>query len=352
VTLRRYVLYFRLVMVALGAAIRRLFRGPKRPGWSFNFEVLVAVLREAIVRTGIRSIGGGSKRRLATRVPRSIAAHLKLETTTFAGLGVDIHTPVRWGRGDPTILYLHGGAYVACSPDTHRELVARIAVAAGARCVVPDYRLAPRHPFPAAIDDAVATYHALLEEGADPSTVFIAGDSAGGGLSLATMLSLRDAGAPLPRGAVLLSPWVDLTGAGESMLKNREYDYLSGDTVATARLYAKDVDLSHPLVSPVYADLAGLPPLLVQSGDAEILFSENQLLVDRARAAGVRVEHEIEPGMIHVFQCFAAVSPQGKAAITSIGHFVRGLVNGRQGDVARALEAEEIEQAVEEPLTT
>jgi len=349
---RRYILYFRLAMVALAAALRRLFRGPKRPGWSFRFEILVAVLRAAIVLTGIRSISGGSKRRLATRVPRSIAAQLKLESATFAGLPADIHTPVGWAPGAPTVLYLHGGAYVTCSPGTHRELVARIALASGARCVVPDYRLAPRHPFPAAIEDAVATYHALLEEGVDPATLFLAGDSAGGGLSLATMLSLRDAGAPLPRGAVLLSPWVDLAGTGESLLTNREFDYLSGDTVTTARLYAKDTDLSHPLVSPVYAELAGLPPLLVQSGDAEILFSENQRLVERARAAGVEVEHEIEPGMIHVFQCFAAVSPQGKAAIVSIGRFVRGLAKGRTGPVVSAAAAAEIERAVEEPLPT
>jgi acetyl esterase/lipase len=126
---------------------------------------------------------------------------------------------------------------------------------------------------------------------------------------------------------VLLSPWVDLAGTGESMHTNRRYDYLAGDTVATAKLYAKDAELSHPLVSPVYADLSSLPPLLVQSGDAEILFSENQLFVERARAAGVRVTHEIEPGMVHVFQGFAAISPQGQMAIRSIGRFVRSFVD-------------------------
>jgi acetyl esterase/lipase len=178
-----------------------------------------------------------------------------------------------------------------------------------------------------------------LEEGTDPRTIFVAGDSAGGGLSLATMLSLRDLGLALPRGAVLLSPWVDLAGTGETMRSNLVYDYLSGDTVATARLYAKDVDLSHPLVSPVYADLAGLPPLLVQSGDAELLFSENQRLVERARAAGVEVVHEIEPGMVHVYQGFAAFSPQGMAAILSIGRFVGSFVEG--AEMAPASEPEE-----------
>jgi epsilon-lactone hydrolase len=352
VTVKRYIFYLRLAMVALGAALRRLFRGPKRPGWSFRFEVLVAVLREGISRAGVRGVGGSSQRRLATRVPRSIAAQLKLESTTVAGLRTDIHTPVSWSPGAPTILYLHGGAYVTCSPETHRELVSRIALACGARCVVPDYRLAPRHPFPAAIDDAVMVYRALLQQGVDPNTLFIAGDSAGGGLSVATMLSLRDQGTALPRAAVLLSPWVDLAGTGESILTNREFDYLTGDTVATARLYAKDIDLVHPLVSPVYANLAGLPPMLVQSGDAEILFSENQRFVEVARAAGVKVEHEIEPGMIHVFQGFAAVSPQGKAAIVSIGRFVHALAKGRTDHVVSAAIAAEVERAAQEPLPT
>lgn len=162
---------------------------------------------------------------------------------------------------------------------------------------------------------------------------------------MATLLSLRDAGEPLPRGAVLLSPWVDLAGTGETMRTNRAYDYLAGDTIATAKLYAKDADLSHPLVSPVYAELSGLPPLLVQSGDAEILFSENQRLVERARAAGVDVLHEIEPGMVHVFQGFASVSPQAQAAIVSIGRFVRSL-SGTLEATAEETVVEVAEQAV------
>jgi acetyl esterase/lipase len=342
---RRYIFYLRLALVALAAALRRLLLGPKRPGWSFRFEILVAVLREGITRAGLSSTTSQSNRHLATRVPRNIAAELALETTTFAGLPVDIHTPRVWNPGAPTILYLHGGAYIACSPRTHRELVSRIAFACGARCIVPDYRLAPRHPFPAALEDAMSSYTALLADGVDPRTIFLAGDSAGGGLAMATLVSLRDAGAPMPRGAVLLSPWVDLAGTGESLRTNRAYDYLAGDTVATARLYAKDTELTHPLVSPVYADLSGLPPLLVQSGDAEILFSENQRLVERARAAGVKVEHEIEPGMVHVYQGFAAFSPQGLAAIVSIGRFVRALAGTGEPPTEQAV-AEATEQAV------
>jgi acetyl esterase/lipase len=326
----RFVFYLRLIGALIWAGLVRIVRGPRRPGWSFRFELLVALLRQAIRFGARQAMSGKSDRDIATRVPRSLATKIKLDTTTFAGLPADIHTPIDWSAGGPTVLYLHGGAYIACSPRTHRELVARIAHACGARCVVPDYRLAPQHPFPAAVDDAVATYRAIVEEGTDPGTIFLAGDSAGGGLSVATMLSLRDQALPLPRGAVLLSPWVDLAGTGETMRSNLAYDYLSGDTVATARLYAKDVDLSHPLVSPVYADLAGLPPLLVQSGDAELLFSENVRLVERAREAGVQVTHEIEPGMVHVYQGFAAFSPQGMAAIASIGRFVGSFVHARE----------------------
>jgi monoterpene epsilon-lactone hydrolase len=324
----RFVLCVRLIFVVFIAALLRLVRGARRPGWSFRFEMLVAVLREAILFGVRQAMSGTSDRSIATRIPRSLAATLLLETATFAGLPAEVHTPLDWKPGAPTILYLHGGAYIACSPGTHRELAARIAHTSGARCVVPDYRLAPQHPFPAAIDDAVAVYRALLEAGADPRTIFIAGDSAGGGLSIATMLSLRDQGAPLPRGAVLLSPWVDLAGTGETMSTNRDFDYLSGDTLIVAKLYAGDVDLAHPLVSPVYADLAGLPPMLVQTGDAELLFSENQTFVERAREAGVHVTHEIEPGMVHVYQGFAAFSPQCAAAIQSIGRFVRSFVKG------------------------
>jgi monoterpene epsilon-lactone hydrolase len=335
----RFALYLRLIGAVIWACLARIVRGPRRPGWSFRFEVLVAVLRQAMLFGAREAMKGKSDRDIATRVPRSLAAKIGLETRTFAGLPADIHTPIGWSKGAPTILYLHGGAYIACSPRTHRELVARISHACGARCVVPDYRLAPRHPFPAAVEDAVATYRALLDEGTDPGTLFLAGDSAGGGLALATMLSLRDLDLPLPRGAVLLSPWVDLAGTGESMRSNLAYDYLSGDTVAAARLYAKDVELSHPLVSPVYADLSGLPPLLVQSGDAELLFSENQRLVERARDAGVEVMHEIEPGMVHVFQGFAAFSPQGMAAIASIGRFVGSYVTAAETSPAESVGA-------------
>lgn len=343
--MKRFILYFRLFVVALAAAVRRLLRGPKRPGWTFRFEILVAVLREAITLTGLSAVSGHRSQRLATRVPRRLVTELTLESTTFAGLPVDIHTPRAWQPGRPTVLYLHGGAYISCSPRTHRELVSRIAFACGARCIVPDYRLAPRHPFPAAVEDALSCYRALLAEGLDPNHIFLAGDSAGGGLSMATLLSLRDAGEPLPRGAVLLSPWVDLAGTGETMRTNRAYDYLAGDTIATAKLYAKDADLSHPLVSPVYAELSGLPPLLVQSGDAEMLFSENQRLVERARAAGVDVQHEIEPGMVHVFQGFASVSPQAQAAIVSIGRFVRSLSGTLEASAEETVVAA-VEQAV------
>jgi acetyl esterase/lipase len=346
---KRWALYFRLALVALAAAVRRLVRGPRHRAWSFRFEVLVDVVREAINLSGQSGITGPASRRLASRAPRHLAPELTLESTTFAGLPADIHTPRTWKRGGPTILYLHGGAYISCSPRTHRELVARIAVACGARCVVPDYRLAPSHRFPAAVEDAMACYRALLGEGVDPRTLFLAGDSAGGGLSMATLLSVRDEGLPMPRGAVLISPWVDLAGTGDSMHTNRAYDYLAGDTVATAKLYAGDVDLAHPLVSPVYADLSGLPPLLVQSGDAEILYSENQQLVQKARAAGVDVRHEIEPGMVHVFQGFAAVCPQGELAIASIGRFVRSPGGTIEASATGLVEAALEEAAVMAP---
>jgi acetyl esterase/lipase len=199
-----------------------------------------------------------------------------------------------------------------------------MALASGARCIAPDYRLAPEHPFPAALDDALAVYRALLGAESSPDRLFLGGDSAGGGLALATMLQLRDAGEPLPRAAVLLSPWVDLSLSAEELAGLGPYDYLNAKMLLDAApKYAGTHPLSHPLVSPLYADLHGLPPLLVQTGEWELFCQQNQRFVDRARSHGVRVQHEIEPGMLHVFPAFARLLPQGRAALRSLGQYVR-----------------------------
>ncbi len=222
------------------------------------------------------------------------------------------------------LLYLHGGGYSIGSINTHREMVSRIARAISARALLIDYRLAPEHPHPAALEDSTAAYQWLLAHGADPSKIVIAGDSAGGGLTVATLAELRDAKEPLPAAAVCLSPWLDLECTGESHKTKADVDpMVTFDGVRImARLYAGDADLREPLISPLYADLSGLPPILIQVGTSEVLLDDSTRLADKARKAGVDVVLEPWEDMIHVWHLFASMLPEGQQAIDRIGEFV------------------------------
>lgn len=222
------------------------------------------------------------------------------------------------------VLYLHGGGYVIGSIATHRDLCARISRASGARVLALDYRLAPEAPFPAAIEDATKAYRWLLRTGARPEGTVIAGDSAGGGLTLATLVALRDAGDPLPAAAVCLSPWVDLEGTGDSMTSKADADpIVARDPLKQmAQAYLGDADPRSPLASPLYADLRGLPPLLIQVGTSETLLDDSIRVADRARQAGVQVTLEPWDDMIHAWQIFAPMLPEGQQAIDRIGAFI------------------------------
>ncbi len=223
------------------------------------------------------------------------------------------------------VLHLHGGAYVLGSAATHRGLAAAISRTARAAVLLPEYRLAPEHRFPAALDDALATYEWLVtERGVDPARLAVTGDSAGGGLGLAMLVAARDAGLPLPAAYVGLSPWTDLAGTGASM---RELDRLdpwlsSSMVVPAARAYAGETALDDPRVSPLYAELAGLPPMLVHVGGHEILLDDAVRLVERARAAGVDASLGRFEGLWHVFQAFPG-TPEARASLREIGAFVR-----------------------------
>ena len=223
------------------------------------------------------------------------------------------------------LLYLHGGGYVVCSVNTHRDLMARLARAAGGRALGIDYRLAPEHPFPAAVEDATAAYRWLVSRGTAPARIAIAGDSAGGGLTLATLVALRDAGDPLPAAAACLSPWVDLEGIGASMTTKAAVDpFVRKEMIQfMAQQYLGDRDPRTPLAAPLYADLHGLPPLLIQVGTAEILLDDATRIAERARAAGVEVSLDVWDDMIHVWQLFAPILPEGQQAIEHIGAFIR-----------------------------
>jgi len=223
------------------------------------------------------------------------------------------------------IYYLHGGAYFMGSIKTHRELISRLSRAARARALAIDYRLAPENPFPAAVEDSTSAYRWLISTGVDPGRLVIAGDSAGGGLTLATLVALRDAGDPLPAAAVCLSPWVDLEGVGESMISRAEVDpMIQRDSLIQAgKAYLGDADPRTPLAAPLYADLRGLPPMLIQVGTAEALLDDATRFAERARAAGVDVTLEPWDDMFHVWQFCASILPEGQQAIERIGEFVR-----------------------------
>ncbi len=236
--------------------------------------------------------------------------------------------------GDGVVLYLHGGGYCMGSIGTHRGLAVQLAAASRTRVLNVDYRLAPEHPHPAAVDDAVAAYRWLLGTGVAPSQVVLGGDSAGGGLLIAAMLTERDGRHPLPAAAFCLSPWVDLECAGGTMTTKADVDPFCSKAGLTemAAAYAGDRDLRTPLLSPVHADLTGLPPLLIQVGTAEVLLDDAVRLADRARAVGVDVRLEAWDDLIHVFQAFAPMVPEAVEAVDGIGRFVQE----RTGAPARA----------------
>jgi epsilon-lactone hydrolase len=233
------------------------------------------------------------------------------------------------GRGtqpERQILFLHGGAYVTGSPTLYRHILWRFAVAAEAQVAAIDYRLAPEHPFPAALEDAVAAWHGLLDESADPSRSVVMGDSAGGGLALALLLRLRDIGSPLPAAAVALSPWTDLAMTGNSLQQNGAADPMENpdDIPYLAACYLGDGgDPRNPYASPLYGDPTGLPPTLIQVGGDEILLDDSVRMAEGMRAAGCEVELEIWPRMPHVWHAFAPVMPEARQAIARVGAFVR-----------------------------
>jgi acetyl esterase/lipase len=223
------------------------------------------------------------------------------------------------------VLYLHGGGYVIGSINTHRALAARLSRASRARVLVIDYRLAPEHPHPAAVDDSVAAYRWMLGQGLKPARIAVAGDSAGGGLTVATLVAIRDAKLPLPAAGACLSPWVDMEGVGESMTTRSDVDPIvqKAGLLQMAAAYLGGKDPRTPLAAPLYADLSGLPPLLIQVGTAETLLDDASRLAERARKAGVSVSYEPWDGMIHVWHLFAPMLDEGQQAIDRIGEFVR-----------------------------
>jgi acetyl esterase/lipase len=228
-------------------------------------------------------------------------------------------------RSDAALLYLHGGGYCVGSPLSHRHLVGALSAAANIPVFAANYRMAPESPFPAAVDDATAAYRGLINLGYAPNRLAIAGDSAGGGLTIATLIAARQKGLAMPAGAAVISPWVDLTNSAPSFRIRAERDpMITRDTVDNlAAAYLAGQDAKSPLASPLYADLKGLPPLLIQVGSEEVLHDDASQLYERALDAGVEATLESWGEMIHVWHIFHPMLARGREAVERIGQFLR-----------------------------
>ncbi len=303
--------------------LRRRVRGPLRPSWDETYETLALVLHQYSKRSVHLPVS--VQRRIAAGFfsKSPVVKQTKLQREQLGGV------PASWLRRsntDPSrvLLYLHGGGYVIGSVDTHLDLLARLCRGSGSSVVAIDYRLAPEHIFPAQLEDALAAYRALLAGGVEPHRLVVGGESAGGGLTMSLLVKLRDEALPLPAAAFCISPWVDLEGLGASMEHNERFDYVNRKILrAFAGHFVSERDLRNPLAAPCYADLSGLPPLLVQAGGAEVLLDDANILAERAKQAGVDAELDIWPDMIHAWHAFAPLIPAGRKAIAKVCAFVR-----------------------------
>jgi acetyl esterase/lipase len=281
-------------------------------------------VRELLRGVDLESLTVAERRKAIDSVGSVPPAGTLVEPVEANGVPAEWVTPPGVGDGR-VLLYLHGGGYQIGSPATLRHMIALLAGATQGRALSVGYRLAPEHPFPAAVDDVLAAYRWLLAGGTDPATITIAGDSAGGGLALATLVALRDAGDPMPAAAVLLSPWTDLALTGESLRTRADVDVMlkPGNMHETAGLYLAGQDPRHPYASPLYADMSGLPPLLIHVGDAEVILDDSTRVAARAREAGVDVTLEVWDEMPHVFHAWAGLLPESDQAIERIGEWLR-----------------------------
>lgn len=316
-----------LALATTGAvARRRLVDGPRHPAWSFRTELVATLVRRMTERSGVA--GPQWMRAAHAAMPSPLPPPLR--AVRFEALQADgvacawarsAHAPA--GPPERAIVYLHGGGYVTGSVQTHREIVARLAAGVGVPVLSVDYRLAPEHRYPAAHDDCLRVVRWLRAQGTPPARTAIAGDSAGGALAVATLLALRDAGEPPLAAAALLCPWVDPLASGGSMLANDRYDIMGrGLLTQWAHSYASEAEIAGPVLTPLRADLAGLPPLIVQWGELEVLRDQIVAFVDRARAAGVAVTADPYPAMFHDFQVLASLVPPG---VTGVERLVRFL---------------------------
>lgn len=296
------------------------------PAASDQLQEILTLLEKGKASTAGRAVPLEEQRaryrKLAALMPAP--AGVRSEAVDADGVAAEWHRPTRDDASDAALVYFHGGGYVIGGLDTHRKLAGHLAVAVGVPVLLVDYRLAPEHPHPAAVTDATAALR-WARQGRDPARVAVGGDSAGGGLALATCLSLRDAGEELPAAAVLISPWTDLEGTGDTMTTRADVDpMVTPESLGElAAWFLAGADPRDPLASPLHADLTGMPPVLIHVGDHERLLADSTRLADRLEAAGGTVQCEVWPHMVHVWHYFAGWLPEADAALAAIAGWLR-----------------------------
>lgn len=326
----RFAFTARILLAVLIAVIRQVFRrlrrGPLVPSWAWYVELRMVALRALLVAS---ASGGDRSRRRALEadldppLPRSLRQVMTNEPGTVGGVAGEWTRRVHTRHDDPTILYLHGGAYLAGSPATHRRFISRLTWITRATAFAPHYRLAPRHRFPAAVDDAEAAYVGLLETGVDPANLIVAGDSAGGGLACALLQRLRSKGHPQPAGAVVFSPYADLEHTASSIKENAATDYLPSGPIMANIFYLGDSDPKHPEASPMYGDYSGVAPLLVFAGGKEMILDDARRLAAKATADGADVTLIIEDDMFHVWPALLPNHDATRRTMTAVVEFVQ-----------------------------
>ena len=301
------------------ASARRLVGRPLHPDWSLGLEIIAGFLQRDTRRNWPADVPEARRRRAQLSMPCRLADQTRRQARDLGGVPCLQVEPSAGCHHDGLLVYLHGGAYQIGNAAMYDEVITRLTLAFGGRLLFVEYRLAPEHPFPAAPDDALAAWCALLEEGVDPARVILAGDSAGGGLAAALLLDLRQRDLPMPVGACLLSPWVDLDASGGSLVDHGAYDFASVSMVERwTRHYLGDGDRRDPRASPLHADLSGLPPLLVEGGAQEMILDQVRAFADKASAAGVAVTWREHGGMIHDGYLLAGVLPRGRRMIRGV----------------------------------
>lgn len=336
--MRSIVLLIR-IWIAANLAIamrtfRRLLLGPSLPSWSWRTEWTVASAKAVIGLASdhkddpwMTTVG----LRFRMPLPLSLRGAVRVSPHLLGHNLGDHFERIGSSRNLATILYFHGGGYAFGNPGTHREHIARLVARTGTVATAPAYRLAPAHRFPAAVDDAIDAYRALLGCCADASEVIVSGDSAGGGLAVAMVHRARAEGLPLPAGIMLFSPYVDLDHRGYTIQTNAGTDYLPvSELTAPNDWYAHDADRSNPEASPIHANLTGFPPMLILAGGAEMLLADSHRLAENAERDGVPCELVIEPDMVHVWPALVPWDPASKRALTKCAEWIADSVGSQR----------------------